>query len=96
MESFQNLRRETEIVISAHLNNKTLLKKVEEEGAHMCKALDDWLKEEKRNGKREGRKEGRREERIRIIHSLWLEGMEEEIIKRVTGCSPEEYAAAGE
>lgn len=100
MESFQNLCRETEIVISAHLNNKTLLKKVEEEGAHMCKALDDWLKEEKRNGKREGRKEGRREgrkeERIRIVHSLRLEGMEEEIIKRVTGCSPEEYAAAGE
>lgn len=96
MESFQNLPRETEIVISAHLNNKTLLKKVEEEGVHMCKALDDWLKEEKNIGRREGRKEGRKEERIRIIHSLRLEGMEEEIIKRVTGCSKEEYAAAGE
>lgn len=66
MESFQNLHRETEIVISAHLNNKTLLKKVEE-GAHRCKALDDWLKEEKRNGKREGRKEGRCDEERKLL-----------------------------
>lgn len=88
MEEFRNLYHETEVVISAHLNNKILLRKVEEEGMHMCKALDEWLKEEKQNG--------RREERIRLIRNLQREGIGEAVIKRVTKCSLEEYAAAVE
>ena len=99
LERFQKLSHETEVVISAHLNNKVLLRKVEEEGEPMCKALDEWLKEEKQNGRKEGRKvgrkEGKQEERIRILRSLLREGLDEQIIMRVTGCSREEYAAAG-
>lgn len=99
LERFQKLSHETEVVISAHLNNKVLLRKVEEEGEPMCKPLDEWLKEEKQNGRKEGRKvgrkEGKQEERIRILRSLLREGLDEQIIMRVTGCSREEYAAAG-
>ena len=102
LERFQKLSHETEVVISAHLNNHVLLRKVEEEGEPMCKALDDWIKEEKQNGRKEGRREGRRvgrkegkqEERIRILRSLLLEGLDEQTIMRVTGCSRKEYAAA--
>ena len=92
LERFQKLSHETEVVISAHLSNKVLSRKVEEEGEPMCKALDDWIKEEKQNG----RKEGKQEERSRILRSLLLEGLDEQIIMRVTGCSREEYDAAME
>lgn len=56
----------------------------------MCKAMEEWQKEERQNGRREGR----REERIRMIKSLQREGIGEAQIKRITKCSQEEYAAA--
>lgn len=59
-EGFKNLSRETELVITAHLGEKKLFQQVEE-GMSMCKALDDWMKEEREIGRREGQKQGQRQ-----------------------------------
>lgn len=52
-----NLSVETEQVISIHIGQKELEKKVIEEGVAMCKAIRDILKDERREGKQEGRQE---------------------------------------
>ena len=64
----------------------------------MCQAFDELMKEERLNGKREGRREGKREgekagkkkERFSIVR----EGMEEALIRELTGCTKKEFAAA--
>lgn len=102
-EEFQRLRPETEQVIARHLHIGMLVHKMEKEGWSMCKAFDDLMKEERREGrkegkrvgKREGKKEGKREEKFRIIRKMAKEGLEEGLIRRITGCTKEELAAAG-
>lgn len=76
----------------------------------MCKAFDDLMQEERRNGRKEGmergiekglekgikkgKKEGKKAERLGIIGRMKKEGMEEAQIIRLTRCTKEEYAAA--
>lgn len=72
----------------------------------MCKAFDDLMKEERLNGKREGIREGKREgiregekagkkkERFQIIKKMYGKGMEETLIRELTGCTKKEFASA--
>lgn len=60
-EEFQNLCTETQRVIAVHLDNQYILKKIMEEETNMCKALNDWAKEERELGKEEGKVEGKAE-----------------------------------
>lgn len=94
-KEFQRLCPETELVIARHLHIKSLINKMEKEELPMCKAFDDLMKEERREGKREGRREGKREERLRIIRQMAKEGLDETSISRITKCTREELAAAG-
>ncbi|MDE5894022.1 MAG: hypothetical protein K2H45_13975, partial [Acetatifactor sp.] len=70
-----------------HLHIKSLIHKIEKEELPMCKAFDDLMKEERR--------EGKKEEKIRIVRQMIKEGLEEQLIRRITKCTREEYAAAG-
>ena len=68
----------------------------------MCKAFDDLMREERKNGRKEGmekgikkgKKEGKKAERLGIIGRMKKEGLEEAQIIRLTRCTKEEYAAA--
>lgn len=66
----------------------------------MCKAFNDLMEEERRNGKKEGIekgiKKGKKEERLGIISRMKKEGLEEAQIIRLTGCTKKEYAAAAQ
>ena len=62
-------------------------KRFSREGLDMCKALKEMLEDEKI----EGRKEGEIIERLAIIKNLLREGVNQEFICRVTGCSQEEF-----
>lgn len=86
-EEFQNLCPETERVIARHLHITRLSKMMEKEELPMCKAFDELMKEERR--------EGKREERLRIIRQMVKEGLDETSISRITKCTREELAAAG-
>lgn len=98
-EAFQCLSLETERIIARHLHIERLVRKMEKEELTMCKAFDDLMKEERREGKKEGRREGKREgkreEKIRIIKQMIKEGLDEPFIHRLTKCTKEEFAAAG-
>lgn len=94
-DNFCSLSPETERTIARHLHVKRLIYKMEKEEIPMCKAFDDLMREERREGKREGRQEGRREEKIRIVRQMIKEGLEEPLIRRITKCTGEEFAAAG-
>lgn len=65
----------------------------------MCKAFNELMAEERREGKKEGRREGKRqgkrEEKLRIIRQMRKEGLDESFISRMTKCTREEFAAAG-
>ncbi len=97
-EAFQNLSPDTEWAIAIHLNISRLVKKMEKEEVGMCKAFQDLMEEERREGKKEGRregkKEGRKEEKIQTIRRMVQEGLDEGIINRVTKCTKEEFQAA--
>ena len=86
-ERFRKLGPETERTIARHLYIKSLIHKIEKEELPMCKAFDDLMKEERR--------EGKKEEKIRIVRQMIKEGLEEQLIRRITKCTREEYAAAG-
>lgn len=68
----------------------------------MCKAFDELMKEErligkkegKREGKREGEKAGKKKERFMIIRKMYKKGLEETLIRELTGCTGKEFAAA--
>ena len=90
-EEFQRLSTETEYTIARHLHIEKLIHKMEKEELPMCKAFDDLMKEERREGKREGR----REEKIRIIRQMIKEGLDESLIRKMTKCTKEELAVAG-
>lgn len=98
-ERFQGLSPETERVIARHLHIARLVHKMEKEELPMCKAFNELMAEERREGKKEGRREGKREgkreEKLRIIRQMRKEGLDESFISRMTKCTREELAAAG-
>ena len=65
-ERFSSLASETERVIALHLNIKKLVHKMEKEELPMCKAFNDLMKEQRRDG----RKEGKRETLVRDVESV--------------------------
>lgn len=94
MERFCKLKEDTAWAIAVFLDRKRLTAKIEKGDEGMCIALDELLEDERmagRNeGKREGREEGKSEERTFIINNMVHEGIERELICKVTGCSREE------
>ena len=64
----------------------------------MCQAFDELMKEERLNGKREGKREGekagKKKERFSIVRKMHKKGMEESLIRELTGCTKKEFAAA--
>ncbi len=102
-ERFQNLPEETEQAIAVHLYMKGLTEKMEKEGMSMCKAIREWMQDERKEGKREGRKEGKiegkkegkKEEKLHIIKRMIEEGLDEQLIRKITQCTKAELAAAG-
>lgn len=97
-DNFQNLSMETEQIIAVHLNMKGLLRKMEKEEKTLCRAIRDWMEEERnkgiKEGKKEGKKEGRKEEKLQIIRRMQEKGMEEKLIRQLTKCSKEEFSSA--
>lgn len=101
-EDFRNLEPAAEQAIAAHLHVKKLFCRMNKEGISMCQAFDELMKEERLNGKREGRREGKREgekagkkkERFSIVRKMHKRGMEEALIRELTGCTKKEFAAA--
>ena len=103
-DEFTRLSPETELAIAAHLNVKRLVRRMKKGEVPMCKAFNDLMEEERRNGKKEGIekgmekgiKKGKKEERLGIISRMKKEGLEEAQIIRLTGCTKKEYAAAAQ
>ena len=109
-DGFQRLSPETELAIAAHLNIRRLVRRMRKGEVPMCKAFNDLMQEERRNGRKEGmergiekglergikkgKKEGKKAERLGIIGRMKKEGLEEALIIRLTGCTKEEYATA--
>lgn len=78
----------------------------------MCQALDEWMADERAEGMREGKrigieegirkgekngkKKGKKEERMIIIRCMLQEGMDKELIRKVTKCSGKELSMAAE
>lgn len=102
-ESFQKLKEDTAWAIAVYLDKKQLMDKMEKEGMPMCKALAELMEDKRLEGEKqgvkkgeiEGRKKGKKEERLFIISKMLQEGMDSEVIKKVTNCSQAELAAAG-
>lgn len=101
-EEFMHLGPETELAIAAHLHVEKLFHRMTKEGISMCKAFDELMKEErligkkegKQEGKREGEKAGKKKERFMIIRKMYKKGLEETLIRELTGCTGKEFAAA--
>ena len=93
-ERFSSLASETEQVIALHLNIKKLVYKMEKEELPMCKAFNDLMKEQRRDGIKEGRREGKKEEKLKIVRRMLNAGMDEKIIVQMTKCTREELGMA--
>lgn len=93
-EDFRNLEPAAEQAIAAHLHVKKLFCRMNREGISMCQAFDELMKEERLNGKREGEKAGKKKERFSIVRKMHKKGMEEALIRELTGCTKKEFAAA--
>ena len=96
-ERFRQLTEETAWTIAVHLDWKRLETRIKEEESGMCIALDELLADERAEGRREGRTEGRtegvEEGRSSIIRNMIQQGLAQEFICRVTGCSQQEFAS---
>lgn len=97
-EDFRNLEPAAEQAIAAHLHVKKLFCRMNKEGISMCQAFDELMKEERLNGRREGKREGekagKKKERFSIVRKMHKKGMEEALIRELTGCTKKEFAAA--
>lgn len=97
-ERFHNLSTDTEQTIVAHLHMKGLTEKMEKEGISMCKAIREWMEEERKEGRIEGikagKREGKKEEKIHIIRRMLDAGLDEQLIWQITRCTKAEYIAA--
>lgn len=95
-ENFANLREDTYDVIEKYGKVKGLNKekyKGEDGKIDMCKAMDDWAKEEREIGRESGLKEGHESglsDGIQfVIENMIKEGVEDDDIIRFTHCSRE-------
>ena len=87
-ENFSNLREDTYDVIEKYGKVKGLNKekyKGKDGKIDMCKAMDDWAKEEREIGLREGHDSGIQF----VVENMIKEGVEDEDIIRFTKCSRE-------
>ena len=87
-ENFANLKEDTYDVIEKYGKVKGLNKekyKRKDGTVDMCKAMDDWAKEEREIGLREGRYSGIQF----VVENMVKEGVEDEDIIRFTKCSRE-------
>ncbi len=57
-DGFQRRGPETELAIAAHLNIRRLVRRMRKGEVPMCKAFDDLMQEERRNGRKEGMERG--------------------------------------
>lgn len=87
-EPFRNLEEETVWTIAVYLDKKRLMPKIKEGKLDMCKAIEEIFED----GKVEGIKKGRSS----IIRNMIQQGLDEEFICRLTGCSQQEFASAAE
>ncbi len=87
-ERFRRMKEDTAWAVAMYLDRKWLTAKGEKEGLDVCKALEELLKDE--------RMEGEREERISIIRNMVREGLDHEMIRKVTGCTAKEFSMAVE
>lgn len=83
-ERFRNLKEEAIWTIAVYLDQKRLMPKIREGKLDMCKAIEDIFED----GKAEGRSS--------IIRNMIQQGLDEEFICRITGCSKQEFASASE
>jgi formate dehydrogenase assembly factor FdhD len=65
-----------------------ILKKVKEDKMPMCKAVEEWIEEERDIGRKEGIN--------KILGRMLAAGMDEAAILNITQCSKEELAAAAQ
>jgi predicted transposase YdaD len=95
---FQNLKVDAQLAIALHTGMTSIVKKVKEEKMPMCKAVEEWIEEERSIGRQEGIKEGEQNGRnsaiAEIIKRMLEAGMDETAILNITQCSKEELAAA--
>lgn len=95
-ERFRQLDDETARVMAVYLDRKQLAEKMEKEGLGMCQALEELLADEKAEGIKKGRAEGIEKGRNSIIRNMIQQGLDQEFICRVTGCSKQEFVSAAE
>ena len=91
-ERFRRMKEDTAWAVAVYLDRKWLTAKIEKEGLNVCKALEELLQDERMEGRSEGILEGEREERISIIRNMIREGLDQEMICRVTGCTTKELS----
>lgn len=68
----------------------------EDDEIMVCELFDQYERRGRTEGRLEGRREGRAEERNSIIRNMLQEGMDKELISRVTGCSLKELTVSAE
>lgn len=95
-ERFRQLDDDVTWTMAVYLGRKRLTEKMEKEGLGMCPALDELLADERAEGREEGRLEGVKKERRNIIRNMIQQGLDQEFICRVTGCSQQEFVSAAE
>lgn len=95
-QRFRQLDDETAWVVAVYLDRKRVAEKMEKEGLGMCQALEELLADEKAEGIKKGRAEGIEKGRNSIIRNMIQQGLDQEFICRVTGCSQQEFASAAE
>jgi hypothetical protein len=85
---FQNLKSDAQLAITLHTGMTGILKKVKEDKMPMCKAVEEWIEEERDIGRKEGIN--------KILGRMLAAGMDEAAILNITQCSKEELAAAAQ
>jgi predicted transposase YdaD len=89
---------DAQLAIALHTGMTSIVKKVKEEKMPMCKAVEEWIEEERSIGRQEGIKEGEQNGRnsaiAEIIKRMLAAGMDETAILNITQCSKDELAAA--
>lgn len=83
-ERFKRLTEETAWTIAVHLDRKRLETRIEKEEFGMCIALDELLADERAEGRRS------------IIRNMIQQGLDEEFICSIAGCTQQEFASAAE
>jgi hypothetical protein len=93
---FQNMKADAQLAIALHTGMTGIVKKVKEEKMPMCKAVEEWIEEERDIGRKEGEQKGRTGAIAEIMSRMLAAGMDEAAILKITQCSKEELAAAAQ